>query len=83
MQIFTRAKEQKTVLFVTHSIDEALLLADRIFVMSEGRMIDDIKLNFGRPRSQSELLSNTEYIEIKRHLLEQLQTRTATTLFSE
>jgi ABC-type nitrate/sulfonate/bicarbonate transport system ATPase subunit len=84
MQIFTRAKEQKTVLFVTHSIDEALLLADRIFVMAEGgRMIDDIKLHFGRPRSQAELLSNAEYIEIKRHLLEQLQTKTATTLFSE
>ena len=83
MQIFTRAKAQKTVLFVTHSIDEALLLADRIFVMSEGRMIDDITLHFGRPRSQSELLSDTEYIDIKRHLLEQLQTKTATTLFSE
>lgn len=83
MQIFTRAKEQKTVLFVTHSIDEALLLADRIFVMSEGRMLDDIRIDFGRPRSQAELLSNSSYIEIKRHLLDQLQTKTATTLFTE
>jgi NitT/TauT family transport system ATP-binding protein len=83
MQIFTRAKSQKTVLFVTHSIDEALLLADRIFVMSEGRMIDDITLHFARPRSQSELLSDTEYIEIKRHLMELLQGNTASTLFSE
>ncbi len=84
MQIFTRAKEQKTVVFVTHSIDEALLLADRIFVMAEGgRMIDDIKLSFGRPRSQADLLTNTEYIEIKRHLLDQLQTKSPSALFSE
>lgn len=84
IQIFTRAQAQKTVLFVTHSIDEALLLADRVFVMAEGgRMIDDIQLDFSRPRSQSELLSNSEYIEIKRHMLELLQGNTASTLFAE
>lgn len=84
LRIFMKAGDQKTVIFITHSIDEALLLADRVFVMAEGgRMIDDIRLNFERPRSQAELLLNNEYIEIKRHLLDVLQGGYMTTPFAE
>jgi ABC-type nitrate/sulfonate/bicarbonate transport system ATPase subunit len=49
-------KQRTTVLFVTHSIDEALLLADRILVFSPrpGRIAADIKVDLPRPRvSQS------------------------------
>jgi NitT/TauT family transport system ATP-binding protein len=74
LRIFVRSKIQKTVLFVTHSIDEALLLPDRVLVFSEsGRITDDIPLSFGRPRVQADLLLNPEYIEIKRRLLELLE----------
>ncbi|MFN8529759.1 MAG: ABC transporter ATP-binding protein [Anaerolineae bacterium] len=43
---------QKTVLFVTHSIDEAILLADKIVVMTTrpGRVRDIIPVDFSRPR---------------------------------
>lgn len=42
----------KTVLFITHSIDEAIGLSDRVLVMSPspGRIIDDIKIDLPRPR---------------------------------
>jgi NitT/TauT family transport system ATP-binding protein len=47
----------KTVLFITHSIPEAALLADRILVLSErpGRIIADLQVPTARPRDESAL----------------------------
>ncbi len=47
------AQTRKTVLFITHQIDEAIYLSDRVVVMSArpGRIVDDITVNLPRPRS--------------------------------
>ena len=47
---------RKTAVFVTHDIDEALLLADRIVFMSDGRFLADIPVGAARPRDPEEFL---------------------------
>jgi len=62
-----------TVVFVTHDIDEALFLADRLLVMSPrpARLIEDRLLDFPRPRDAA-LAAAPEFVALKRHCLELL-----------
>jgi NitT/TauT family transport system ATP-binding protein len=48
-------EHRPTVLFVTHDVDEALLLADRIVVMKQGRLVDDRTIRLARPRTVESL----------------------------
>ncbi|MFG1401408.1 ABC transporter ATP-binding protein [Xanthobacter sp. V8C-5] len=61
---------QKTVLFVTHDIDEAILLGDRVVVMTArpGRIKAEIQVEFPRPRSM-DLVLEPEFIALKRRIL--------------
>lgn len=67
-----------TIVFITHDIDEALFLADRILIMSPrpGRIIEQTVLEFVRPR-KPELLTSDRFIQLKRHCLELLHTQSA------
>jgi NitT/TauT family transport system ATP-binding protein len=59
-----------TVLFVTHDVDEAIYLADHIFVMSSrpGTIMEDVPVPFGRPRDRS--IKQTEpFHELQQHVL--------------
>ncbi|HRX37413.1 MAG TPA: ABC transporter ATP-binding protein [Aestuariivirga sp.] len=62
-------KEHKTVLFVTHDIDEALYLGEKVYVMSArpGRIIDTIPVDFAHPRSY-ELSTEPAFVELKRRI---------------
>ncbi|UOQ48420.1 ABC transporter ATP-binding protein [Gracilibacillus caseinilyticus] len=65
---------KKTVLFITHSIDEALLLSDRILLMSAqpGRIIQDIHIDTKRPRSIEQVRSDSTmtqtFLDVWEHL---------------
>ncbi|MCK1351922.1 ABC transporter ATP-binding protein [Bradyrhizobium sp. CW7] len=56
-------RDRKTVLFVTHSVDEAVFLSDKVVMMSKspGRIREVIDIDLPRPRRRSELLLDTRY----------------------
>ncbi|WP_428908844.1 ABC transporter ATP-binding protein [Niallia sp. Krafla_26] len=60
---------RKTILFVTHNIDEALFLSDRIVLLSSGpaSIMDEFILPFKRPRHEEILLTN-EFLDWKRNI---------------
>ena len=59
----------KTVLFITHSIPEAVFMSDRVIVLSgrPGRIVDDILIDLPRPRTL-ELMSDPEFGRLSTHL---------------
>jgi NitT/TauT family transport system ATP-binding protein len=47
--------ERKTVVLITHSIAEAVMLSDRVLVLSDrpGRLVEDLRIDLPRPRDPS------------------------------
>ena len=68
-----------TTMLVTHDIDEALLLADRVIVMTArpGRLSAEVDVPFGAERSSDALLGRADYAELRRQLREMLRPQAA------
>ena len=60
-------RRNKTVLFVTHDIDESVYLADRVLVLSKGpsQVIADITVDIARPRDQIDTKADPEFVELR------------------
>ena len=76
--LHVNALHRTTTLFVTHDIDEALLLSDRVIVLSPrpGRIIGDITVPFARDRRSAELKLDPDFLQLKRQLMALLRHRT-------
>ena len=67
-----------TALIITHDVDEALFLSDRVVCMTDGPAAtigDILEVNFPRPRSRAQLLEDPEYYRCREHLLTFLEER--------
>lgn len=67
----TPSARRRTVMFVTHDVDEALTLADRIVVVKHGRIAEDIRIALSRPRTDDDL-ARPEMLADKHLLLRHL-----------
>ena len=67
-------RERKTVVFITHSMDEAVMLGDRVMLMTPrpGRVKEMIDITLNRPRSR-EVEKSSTFLEVKEYLWENLR----------
>lgn len=61
----------RTVLFVTHDIEEALILSDRIVLIHEGRVVDDLDVALPRPRDE-EVRASRDAVDLTRTVMRDL-----------
>ncbi|MDB9372910.1 nitrate ABC transporter ATP-binding protein [Nodularia sphaerocarpa] len=73
-------EHQVTVLMITHDIDEALFLADRLVMMTNGpaaNIGEVLDIPFSRPRNRREIMEDPEYYKLRNHALDFLFSRCA------
>jgi NitT/TauT family transport system ATP-binding protein len=75
LRIMRQEGERKTMVFITHSIDEAILLGDRIAVMSArpGRIREILDVPFARPRDGNALRADPRFAELRAHIWNELR----------
>jgi ABC-type nitrate/sulfonate/bicarbonate transport system ATPase subunit len=65
-------KDQKTALMVTHDVDEALFLSDRVVMMTSGpeaRVGEILSVPFARPRDRAAVMDHPEYYALRERLI--------------
>lgn len=76
------AEHRKAVLFVTHDLEEAIALSDRVVIMSAGpeaRIIGDFPIDLARPRDAAEIRHHPRFNELHRRIWDQLKAEVAKT----
>lgn len=68
----------QTVFMITHDVDEAIFLSDRIFLMTNGpraRVAEAVVVDIPRPRDRSQMVHHPSYYKIRNHLVDFLVSR--------
>ena len=76
IELWTQESSTETVLMVTHGIDEAIALADRIVVMGNApgpSIVDDVTVTMKRPRDRAAMVDKPEFRKLHQHLVRLLQ----------
>lgn len=70
LEIWHSEQPRKTVVFVTHDVEEALLLGDRVVVLGStpGRVIADLELPFTRPRLRRQVFADDRYRQLRNRI---------------
>ncbi|MBP1839801.1 ABC transporter ATP-binding protein [Formosa algae] len=69
-------KEKITAVMITHDVDEAIFLADRVVMMTSGpkaKIGDVLNIEFERPRTRKSVLEHDDYYKYRKHLIDFLE----------
>ncbi|WP_090299013.1 ABC transporter ATP-binding protein [Flagellimonas zhangzhouensis] len=69
-------KEKITAVMITHDVDEAIFLADRVVMMTSGpraKIGDVLSIDFERPRTRKSVLEHDDYYKYRKHLIDFLE----------
>lgn len=69
-------RDKKTALLITHDVDEALFLSDRIVMMTNGpeaKVGDILEVTFPRPRNRRDVVVHPDYFRLREHLISFLE----------
>ncbi|CAL2057930.1 taurine ABC transporter ATP binding subunit [Tenacibaculum sp. 190524A05c] len=69
-------KEKITAVMITHDVDEAIFLADRVVMMTSGpkaKIGDILEIDFERPRTRKTVLEHDDYYKYRKHLIDFLE----------
>lgn len=74
LEIWEAASPKKTIVFVTHDVDEALYLGDRVVILGStpGRVIADLPVEFPRHRDRRSLFDSTAFHDLRESIAETL-----------
>ena len=62
-------EQRPTVIFITHDVPEAVFLANRVVVLSKGRVLDQIKIDLPRPRVWDDLIEDDTFKKLSAQVL--------------
>jgi nitrate/nitrite transport system ATP-binding protein len=68
----------QTIFMITHDVDEAIYLSDRILLMSNGpyaKIAESVEIEIDRPRSRGSIVEDALYYDIRNHLVQFLTSR--------
>jgi NitT/TauT family transport system ATP-binding protein len=85
LDVWSNADPRRTVVFVTHDIEEAIYLADRIVILgsSPGRIIQELRVPFARPRVRHTLTRLPEFQALREQIAERFRLDTLERIAAE
>lgn len=69
LELLERGNEKKTIVMVTHDIDEAILLSDRVFFMADKKIAKEFQVDFARPRNRQDIFATSKYKELRQEIM--------------
>lgn len=69
LEVLEQEEKAKTIVFVTHDIDESILLSDRVLFMDNKHIAHEFKIPFARPRRREQIFATAEYTQLRNSML--------------